>query len=432
MQEISIEIWLLAGVFLLGIMLLAVMLARLPASLLQRLSPRVDEFDRNLDKSASQHREELAALRTTQGEEARQLRNELMQRMNEGTSFQKSQLESFQKNITELREVNDRQIQAVRETLERKLDALRQDNSRKLDEMRQTVDEKLQGTLEKRLGESFKQVSERLEKVHSALGEMSNLATGVGDLKKVLTNVKTRGTWGEIQLGNILELILTPDQYAANVETNPGSGERVEYAVRMPGKNDSDVVWLPIDAKFPKEDYERLLDAVERASPEDVEAATRQLEVSLRDSAKTISTKYINPPLSTDFAVLFLPTESLYAEVLRNPGLSEELQRQFRVTVAGPTTLAALLNSLQMGFRTLAIQQRSSEVWKVLGGVKTEFGKFGGVLEKVKKKLNEATNVVDQAGVRQRAVARQLKDVEALPGSEQADQLAFDDEPDQE
>lgn len=414
---LAADTWVLGALLILGFLVLGLVLAGGIRRVTDRLTPRFDEFGRDLDQSGRLAREEVAALRNAQGAEARGLREEISNRLGENAAFQKSQLDSFQRQISELREANENQMRRMRETIETRLDTLRAENSAKLDEMRRTVDEKLQGTLEKRLGESFKQVSERLEKVHTALGEMSTLATGVGDLKKVLTNVKTRGTWGEIQLGNILEMILSPGQYEANVATRPGSSERVEFAVRMPGQGTGreESVWLPIDAKFPKEDHERLVDAIDRADPEAVEAAARQLEASLRDSARTISAKYINPPHSTDFAVLFLPTESLYAEVLRRPGLAEAMQRDHRVTVAGPTTLAALLNSLQMGFRTLAIQERSSEVWKVLGGVKAEFGKFGEVLDRVRKKLGEASNVVDQAGVRQRAVERRLRDVESLP-----------------
>jgi DNA recombination protein RmuC len=281
--------------------------------------------------------------------------------------------------------------------------------------MRQTVDEKLQTTLESRLGESFRLVSERLEAVHKGLGEMQSLASGVGDLKRVLGNVKSRGVWGEVQLAGILEQMLTPDQYEANVVVVPGSNERVEFAIRLPGAGDRpDVpVRLPIDAKFPREDYERLLDAQDRADAEGAAAAGLALERRIRDEARVICQKYVAPPHTTDFALMFLPTEGLYAEVLRRPGLVDALQREQRVVLAGPTTLSAILNSLRMGFRTLAIEQRSSEVWQVLGAVKTEFGKFAGVLEKTRKKLSEATSVIDQADVRTRAIERKLRGVEA-------------------
>lgn len=310
-------------------------------------------------------------------------------------------------------EANDRRLAEVRQTLETRLAELQQGNEAKLEQMRATVDEKLQATLESRLGESFKLVSERLEQVHAGLGEMRTLASGVGDLKRVLGNVKTRGVVGEAQLAAILDELLTVEQYAANVAIRPGSGDRVEFAVRLPGSGDAPV-WLPIDAKFPREDYERLLDAQDRADAEATAAAGQALEQRIRLEAKKIAEKYIAPPHSTDFAVLFLPTEGLYAEVLRRPGLFDALQREQRVVIAGPTTLAALLNSLRMGFRTLAIEKRSSEVWQVLGAVRTEFGKFGAVLDAVQKQVTTVGNTLEKAGVRTRAIERKLKDVEAL------------------
>ena len=281
--------------------------------------------------------------------------------------------------------------------------------------MRKTVDEKLHETLEKRLGERFEIVSKRLEDVARGLGEMQQLATGVGDLKSLLTNVKSRGTWGEYQLGAILEQIFTPDQYATNVRVNPKSSEVVEYAIRLPGRNDTAPVWLPIDAKFPKEDYERVQAAAEVSDKEALEAGLKALERRIRDSAKDIRDKYLFPPFTTDFGILFLPTEGLYAEVLRRPGLVDDLQRLYRVNVSGPTTLMAMLNSLQMGFRTLAIEKRSSEVWQVLAAVKTEFVKFGDVFERLQKKLNEADKVIEDAGVRTRKMSRALKHVETIP-----------------
>ncbi len=285
--------------------------------------------------------------------------------------------------------------------------------------MRQTVDEKLQGTLEKRLGESFKLVQGQLEAVQRGLGEMQALATGVGDLKKVLTNVKTRGTWGEVQLGALLEQMLSPDQYAANVAPKPGSGERVEYVVKFPGHGQGEgEVMLPIDAKFPTEDYQRLVEASEKGDAAGVEAAGKALETRIKGCAKDIRDKYIHPPQTTDFGLLFLPTEGLYAEVVRRPGFADSLQHEYRVTVAGPSTLAAYLNALQMGFRTLAIQQRSSEVWQVLGAVKTEFGKFGDMIQKVEKKLEEATNTLGNVGQRSRAIERKLRGVQELPTTE--------------
>jgi len=301
--------------------------------------------------------------------------------------------------------------------MEQRLQSMQADNTAKLEQMRVVVDEKLQSTLEKRLGDSFKQVSERLEQVYAGLGEMRTLAAGVGDLKKVLTNVKTRGTWGEIKLAQILDQILTPEQYAANVATKPGGSERVEFAIRLPGSaaDREEVVWLPIDAKFPQEDFQRLLDAQEAADKEQADRSLRNLEIRVKAEAKAIRDKYIDPPHTTDFAILFLPVEGLYAEVLRIPGLCDHLQREHRVVVAGPTTLAALLNSLQMGFRTLAIERRSSEVWELLGTVKAEFGKFGDTLAKTKKRLQEVTNTIDQAEVRTRAIERTLRRVEEAP-----------------
>ncbi|MBL8385075.1 MAG: DNA recombination protein RmuC [Burkholderiales bacterium] len=303
----------------------------------------------------------------------------------------------------------------VRATLEARLKDIETQNAAKLDEMRRTVDEKLHATLEQRLGESFKQVSDRLEAVHKGLGEMHNLAVGVGDLKRVLTNVKTRGTWGEVQLGALLEQLLTAEQYATNVATVPGSGERVEFAIRLPGREGEAQVWLPIDSKFPVEDYERIVAAQEAADPAALEEAARALEARIKVEGRTIRDKYVAPPHTTDFGILFLPTEGLYAEVLRRPGLADWLQRTCRVSVAGPTTLTALLNALQMGFRTLAIEKRSSEVWQVLGAVKTEFGKFGEVLARTKSQLETVTRSIDQAETRTRQMERKLKGVEALP-----------------
>lgn len=305
-------------------------------------------------------------------------------------------------------------LQSFGDVLERRFDRLAADSAAKLEEMRRTVDEKLQGTLEARLGESFRQVSERLEAVHRGLGEMQSLAAGVGDLKRVLGNVKARGIWGEMQLDALLGQILTPEQFLTNVATKPGSAERVEFAIRLPGHDKDMEVLLPIDAKFPREDYERLLDAADRADAEAVEAAAKALENRLKAFARDIRDKYLNPPQTTDFAIMFLPTEGLYAEALRRPGLVDLLQRDFRVIPAGPTTLAALLNSLQMGFRTLAIEQRSSEVWQLLGAVKTEFARYGEVLDKVQKKLVEASSQIDKVAVRRRAIDRQLRQVEGL------------------
>jgi DNA recombination protein RmuC len=308
------------------------------------------------------------------------------------------------------------QLRALSEANERRLSALQEGNEKKLDQMRATVDEKLHATLEQRLGESFKQVADRLEQVHKGLGEMQTLARDVGSLNRVLTNVKTRGIFGEVQLAGLLEQVFTSEQYATNVATVPGSAERVEFAIRLPGqRDDGQPLWLPIDAKFPREDYERLLEAQERADAPAMELAAKAIETRLRLEARTIRDKYIAPPHTTDFAILFVPTEGLYAEALRRPGLVQAMQREHKVMLAGPTTLLATLSSLQMGFRTLALEKRSAEVWEVLGAVKTEFGKFGDVLARTRKKLEEATNTIDQAQTRTNVMTRRLKSVEALP-----------------
>nr|WP_315218719.1 DNA recombination protein RmuC [uncultured Duganella sp.] len=337
--------------------------------------------------------------------------------------------DSMNQALARLTESNAARMQEVRATLEAKIKDLQADNGARLEEMRKTVDEKLHATLETRLTASFQQVSERLERVHQGLGEMQQLALGVGDLKRVLTNVKTRGTWGEVQLEMLLEQVLTPEQYAKNVETIAGSGARVEFALKLPGQVEGGApVWMPIDAKFPKEQYERLLDAADRADAEGVALAGRELERAVRGEAKTISEKYVSPPHTTDFAILFLPTEGLYAEVMRRPGLADELQRLHRISIAGPSTLSALLNSLQMGFRTLALEKRSSEVWQVLGAVKTEFAKFGDVLAATKLTLERAAKNIESAETRSRQMARKLKTVEALPS--EAAQLLLGPEPD--
>ena len=338
------------------------------------------------------------------------------------------QLEKFRTSLAEISQTQEKRLEAVRETLDAKVTELQESNALKLEEMRKTVDEKLHGALEQRLGESFKQVSERLEVVHKGLGEMQSLASGVGDLKRLMSNVKTRGAWGEMQLGSLLESFLAPDQFASNVETVPGSGERVEFAIHLPGRDyASPRVWLPIDAKFPQEDYQRLLDAEERGDVAALETARKCLERAVRLCAKEIARKYINPPQTTDFAILFVPIESLYAELLRRPGLAHAVQQEMKIVISGPTTFAALLNSLQMGFRTLAIQKRTSEVWEVLGAVKAEFGKFGHTLDKVQKKLTEANNVMEDAKKRSRMMQRKLKEVEALPETQAGELLGMEE-----
>ena len=323
--------------------------------------------------------------------------------------------EEVQAHLLRVAEALDRKQDALREQVQARLDQLRVENGEKLEQMRAVVEEKLQGTLEARLGESFRLVQEQLERVHAGLGEMQQLATGVGDLKRVLSNVKTRGIWGEVQLAGLLDQLLTAEQYAVNVEVVPGSGQRVEFAIRLPGRGADDrPVWLPIDAKFPQDVYEQLLDAAERADAVAESAAATELVTRIKLFARDIAAKYVCPPHSTDFAILFLPTESLYAEVLRKPGLADAIQRDHRVTIAGPVTLGAFLNSLQMGFRTLAIEQRSSEVWQVLGAVKGEVAKFGDAFDKVKKKLAEATRQMDQMDTRKRVLLRTLRDVDTV------------------
>lgn len=390
-----------------------------------------DELLRNRDeagKSTAQLRAELA--RVLQ-EQQKSVTDNLDRIRQQGTDSSKVQREELSAQLAQLAHSNEEKLEAVRQTVETKLTQLQTDNAGKLEQMRMTVDEKLQSTLETRLSESFKLVSERLERVHQGLGEMQALASGVGDLKRMLSNVKTRGTWGEMQLSALLEQVLTAEQYAKNVATKPGSGDRVEFAIRLPGQSADaqQVVWLPVDAKFPKEDYERLNSALEDGDKPAADSARKALEQRVRDEARTIKEKYIEPPHTTDFAILFLPLEGLYAEVLRVPDIVESLQRDHRVVLAGPTTLAALLNALQMGFRTLAIEKRTSEIWQVLGAVKTEFAKYNDVLQKVREKLQQATNAVEKAEVRTRAIAKQLRNVEELPEPQAIALLGDGDEP---
>ena len=372
---------------------------------------RIDGFGGKLTELTVRTDQRLDVLREALTEDARKGRAE-------GAELQQRFAEAIGQRLNEMTQRNELRIGEMRATLEQKLRELQLDNAAKLELMRATVDEKLQTTLETRLGESFRLVSERLEQVQRGLGEMQQLAIGVGDLKRVLTNVKTRGTFGEVQLGALLEQVLTIEQYDCNVATVPGSSQRVEFAVRLPGTHADQPVRLPIDAKFPREDYERLLDAQDRADTDAVAVSSLALERCIKDEARKIQQSYVAPPYTTDFALMFLPTEGLYAEVLRRPGLFDSLQRDYRVTVVGPTTLLALLNSLQMGFRTLAIQKRSSEVWQLLGAVKSEFGKFATVLEKTQSQLDTVSKSISAAGVRTRAIERQLKGVESLPVDE--------------
>ncbi|OIN95448.1 MAG: recombinase RmuC [Deltaproteobacteria bacterium CG1_02_45_11] len=371
-------------------------------------------------KPKSDYEEKLQDLQSTfeklNANLEKNLKDEFFRNRQEASKNFKETREEQAGSFRAFNETTEKKIDRLRETVESKLKAIQDDNTKQLEKMRETVDEKLQTTLEQRLGSSFKLVSERLEMVQKGLGEMQSLATGVGDLKKVLTNVKNRGVLGEYQLENILEQILTPDQYAKNVKTKAGSAGHVEFAVKLPAKSDADeILWLPIDAKFPLEDYQTLIEAYEQADSGLIEKSQKVFAKRIELFAKDISEKYIDPPNTTDFAVMFLPFEGLYAEVLRTVGLFEKLQRDYKIVVTGPTTISAFLNSLQMGFKTLAIEKRSSEVWSLLGAVKTEFENFGGILDKTKKKLQEASNVIDQAGVRTRVIERKLRDVQALP-----------------
>lgn len=357
---------------------------------------------------------------TAFGERLNEFRTSTQEGLRAAADQQTAQARTLADRVAELAQRNDQKLEAIRLNVEQRLDTLRVANDAKLEQMRVTVDEKLQATLDERLGASFKQVSDRLEQVHKGLGEMQSLAVGVGDLKRVLTNVKKRGTWGEMQLGALLSEVLTPGQFATNVETVPGSGRRVEFAIRMPGKPEEQAVWIPVDAKFPVEEWERLQDALERNDAGAAESARRALAQFLRAQAKTIRTLYVSPPHTSDFAFLYLPTESLYAEMMARPGLADDLQREFRVTLSGPTNFLALLNIVQMGFRTIAIEERSAEVWRTLGAVRTEFGKFGEVLARAKRSLQAAANTIDEARGKTTTIGRKLRSVEALPEAEAA------------
>ena len=436
---------LIQGFFILAVLtvlgLLIALMRRKPKDLIARLQDNFVDLMNKQQRLEDIVRDEIISNRQETAQSAQQARQELIatlklssdslqQRLAENIGAQKDQLDSFSKQLMALARLNEEKLETMRKTLETQLRSLQEDNTRKLEQMRATVDEKLQSTLNKRLGESFKQVSERLEQVYRGLGEMRTLAAGVGDLKKVLTNVKTRGTWGEIRLSHILEQILTPDQYEVNVATKKNSNDRVEFAIKLPGQNTDreKIIWMPIDAKFPQEDYQRLMDAREAADKELAEKSIKNLEMRIKAEARLIKEKYLDPPDTTDFGIMFLPVEGLYAEVLRRPGLCDSLQREHRIVVTGPTTLAAILNSLQMGFRTLAIEKRSSEVWQLLGMVKTEFGKFGDVLAKTKKKLQEAGHTIDKAEIRTRAIARTLRNVQDAPLTERVRYIEEDPE----
>jgi DNA recombination protein RmuC len=419
------------------VLLLALVLRREDAksaeSLARELRQEISESARSSRLELTQNLATFQQSLVQQGAEATRTQNTQIDAFGQQLALlQKTLSDTLTLQLSNLSESNARRMSEVRATLEAQLAQLQQTNVAKLDEMRATVDEKLQTTLHARLGESFKQVAERLEQVHKGLGEMQSLAAGVGDLKHLLTNVKTRGMFGEAQLAGLLEQVFVPDQYAAQIATRPGSKNVVDFAIKLPGKSDDGApLWLPIDAKFPNEDYERLLDAQQRADAVAAEAAAKALEMRIRLEAKSIAEKYVEPPYTTDFAILFLPTEGLYAEVLRRPGLMEALQREHRITLAGPTTLLAMLSSLQMGFRTLALEKRSSEVWQVLGAVKTEFGKFGDVLARVKSQTETVLNTLQQAETRSNVMKRALRQVEALPEGQAQALLPVDKEADE-
>jgi DNA recombination protein RmuC len=391
------------------------------------LATLAKENDAALTKLTDSNEKKLDAQRTILDARLQQIQAESATNAKSIRDEVGSTLKQSNESLDRLSTANQQRLDSLRNTVETKLQAIHDDNAKQLEQMRQTVDEKLQGTLDQRLGESFKLVSERLEAVQRGLGEMQGLAAGVGDLKKVLTNVSTRGTWGEVQLGALLEQVLAPDQYAAGVAVK-GDGCRVEFAIRLPGRSEdrSEVVWLPIDAKFPMEDYRRLVEAQEQSDATASETAARQLERSVKESAKTIRDKYVGPPCTTDFAILFLPTEGLFAEVIRRPGLCETVQRDCRVVIAGPTTLWSLLNSLQLGFRTLAIQKRSSEVWRLLGAIKSEWQKYGAILDKVHKKIQQASNTIEEAQTRTRMIGKKLSGVEAAPSADAIELLGVE------
>ena len=402
---------LLVGLVSIAIVLLAVLHFRIGRDGgSEALGLRIEPLQRGLDRSDRTVREEMARNREESAQLAGAARQEL-------AAAVRALADSLQTRIAETSLAQRSDMELLRGEVAARLEAIQRDNSSRLELMRQTVDEKLQGTLERRLGESFRTVSERLEQVHKGLGEMQALASGVGDLKRVLTNIKTRGVWGEVLLGSLLEQILAPAQFERNVACREGSAQRVEFAIRFPGRDAATPVFLPIDSKFPQEDYLRLIEAADRADAPAVEEAARALEACVRGCARDINEKYVCPPRTTDFAILFVPIEGLYAEVLRRPGLCEEMQKM-HVIACGPTTLAALLNSLQMGFKTLAIQQRSSEIWMVLGAVKAEFGKFGGTIDRLQRKLQQVNRVVDDAAIRTRQMDRKLREVEELPAAE--------------
>ena len=404
-----------------AITLLVVSVLALVAGLVVVVLVKIGSLTRTRDATAAETsdiRTRLEVIRQTTADFERDLRQDLANARSEQAAGAQAARRELGDRLSELTRANEQRLEAVRATVEQRLDVLRSENAQKLDQMRATVDEKLQTTLDERLGQSFKQVSDRLEQVHKGLGEMQSLAVGVGDLKRVLSNVKRRGTWGEMQLGSLLSEILIPGQYGINVETIPGTGRRVEFALRMPGRADEPACWIPIDAKFPVEEWERLQDALERADLDAAEGARKALGNFLRQQAKSVRASYVAPPHTSDFAFLYLPTESLYAEMMARAGLADELQREHRVMIAGPSNFLALLNIVQMGFRTVAIEQRTSEVWLTLGAVRTEFRKFGDVLVRAQKKLQEASNTIEEARGKTTTIERRLREVEGLPDDE--------------
>jgi len=421
------EIFLLVFSILLNITIVFFLIRRKSTDSIKPLTEIIEKSGEKVEKAL---REEISTNRKESISSNKEVREEIAKSIKDFgdsvnrqvsnlTENQSKNFQAFSKELGDVIDKNDVKMEKVKETIEKRLGNIQKDNSEKLEKMRETVDEKLHATLEKRLGESFKIVSERLDLVHKGLGEMQTLAVGVGDLKKVLQNVKTRGTWGEVQLGNLLDQFMTPEQYEKNVATKKGSSDRVEFAIKIPAKDDKiKNLWLPIDAKFPLEDFQKLIDAEDKGNTTLVDKISKSLEARIKSEAKDIKEKYLDPPYTTDFGVLFLPIESLYAEMLRRPGLADTLQKDYKVIITGPTTIAAILNSLQMGFKTLAIEKRSSEVWVVLGDVKKEFTTFGGILDKTQKKLQEASNTIEKASSKSRTIERKLNKVQELPAPE--------------
>ncbi|HQL06033.1 MAG TPA: DNA recombination protein RmuC [Treponemataceae bacterium] len=418
---------LILAVVIAQFVIILIVLRRVSNGLQEQVLQKLEEYGSRLEKNETVLRDEFSRNRDETAKSASIARDELTGTFTKFSSLLEQKLTGIQDSVNLSGKQNreelalslksfETKVDGMRDSVEKKLTSIQEDNSAKLEKMRETVDEKLHKTLETRLGESFKLVSDRLELVQKGLGEMQTLATGVGDLKKVLSNVKTKGVLGEYQLSAILEQLLTPAQYEPNVKTKKGSNDLVEFAVKIPNKEDSSrILWLPIDAKFPTEDYTRLMNAYDLGDAGEIEAGTKALKGKIEKFAKDINTKYIDPPNTTDFAIMFLPFEGLFAEVLRIPGLFESIQREYKITITGPTTISAFLSSLQMGFRSLAVEKRTSEIWSLLGTVKTEFGKFGDVLEKTKKKLDDASKEIDSAGARSRAIERKLRDVQELP-----------------